>query len=250
MGVIEAALGVLSLIAYLLGAALLICLFISALIIIVIIILLVYSFKTGNVLFPNLLVTGIVFFESPVKSILRQFGIDETRIDLICIRLKNKAMCPTFRKIPYSQRAIFVPQCLRSANCPAVLSPEGIKCRGCGTCGIAQAKAEAEKLGYRFFIVPGSSFIGRMIQKYKPQAIIGVGCLCEVREGLDMMHRHKIPAIGVILDRSGCVSTSLNWDTLFTIMRVNDGQHGASQDIAAPIITDDKIPTADRPNNQ
>jgi hypothetical protein len=222
MGIVEAALEVLSLMAFIMGALVLAGLLISAILIVVILILLAYSFKTGNVLFPNLLVTGIVFFESPLRAILRMLGVDDSRVDRICIQLKNKAICPTFRKIPYRRRAIFLPQCLRSTNCPAVLSPEGIKCKGCGACGISEAKKKAEKLGYMFFVVPGSSFIVRMMRKYEPQAIIGVGCLCEVREGLDMMHKYRIPAMGVILDRSGCVSTSVNWDTLFTIMGLGD----------------------------
>ncbi|HTX43181.1 MAG TPA: DUF116 domain-containing protein, partial [Methanocella sp.] len=64
-----------------------------------------------------------------------------------------------------------------------------------------------------------SSFIVRMIQKYHPRAIIGVGCLCEVKEGLDLMHKNKIPAIGVVLNRSGCVNTTLDWEKFFEVMQ-------------------------------
>jgi hypothetical protein len=73
-----------------------------------------------------------------------------------------------------------------------------------------------------FFVVPGSSFIMRMMKKYHPSAIIGVGCLCEIKEGLDMMHKYKIPAVGVVLDRSGCVSTVLNWEKLFEVMQLHE----------------------------
>jgi hypothetical protein len=72
------------------------------------------------------------------------------------------------------------------------------------------------------FVVPGSSFIMRMIQKYRPEAIIGVGCMCEVRDGLDMMHRYHIPAIGVMLERSGCVNTQLDWGRLYDVMNATD----------------------------
>jgi hypothetical protein len=149
---------------------------------------------------------------------LRMLRIDDTRMDRIAIRLKNQAMMKTFRKVPFGKRAIFLPQCLRSPTCPAVLSPEGIKCRDCGACGISRAHKEAEKLGYMFFVVPGSSFISRMCQKYRPSAIIGVGCIYEVHDGLDMMHRRKIPAIGVMLDRSGCVGTQVDWNRLYAVM--------------------------------
>jgi hypothetical protein len=34
----------------------------------------------------------------------------------------------------------------------------------------------------------------------------------EVKEGLDLCNSNDIPAIGVLLTQSGCVSTTLNWD--------------------------------------
>ncbi len=222
MGIVEAAIEVLSLLAFVIGSLMLVGLALSTLTILIILLLLAYSFRTGNILFPNLMVTGIVFFESPIRVILRTLHVDDTRMDLITIKMKNQAIYPTFRKVPFNKRAIFLPQCLRSTTCPAILSPEGIKCRGCGACGISEARKEAEKLGYMFFVVPGSSFIMRMVQKYRPEAIIGVGCMYEIRDGQDMMHRHQIPAIGVMLDRSGCVNTQLDWDRLFVAMHAID----------------------------
>ncbi|CAJ38108.1 DUF116 domain-containing protein [Methanocella arvoryzae] len=222
MGVMETLLGLLYYLALILGSAVILVILVSMVITGIVALLLAYSFKTGNVLFPNLMISGLMFFDSPVKTIFRAFGVGESRIDRIGIRMKNRAICPSFRKTPFSKRAIFVPQCLRSVRCPAALSPEGIMCKDCGACGIASARKEATKLGYKFFIVPGSSFIIRMIRQYQPEAIIGVGCLCEVREGLDMMHRSKIPAMGVIMDRAGCVSTTLDWQKLYEIMNLSD----------------------------
>jgi hypothetical protein len=222
MGIFETVMGVLSLLAYAFGWAFIILVLLSAILILVSLLLIAYQFRTGNFLFPNLLVAGIDFFESPIRVVLRAFKIDDLRMDKIAIRLKNQAMYKSFRKIPYEKRAIFLPQCLRSPTCPAVLSPEGIKCRDCGACGISKAQKEAKRLGYMIFVVPGSSFIMRMIQKYRPEAIIGVGCMCEVRDGLDMMHRYHIPAIGVMLERSGCVNTQLDWGRLYDVMNAND----------------------------
>ncbi len=219
MDFLETVISALSFLATLLGAILLLILFSSAIMVAIAIALLAYSFKTGNVLFPNLLIIGIMFFEGPIKAIVRLFGVDDSAIDRTSIDMQNRAMMPSFSKIPFDKRAIFIPQCLRSVECPARLSPEGIKCKGCGQCGIKNARQAAEKLGYMVFVVPGSSFIIRMIQKYHPSAIIGVGCLCEVKEGLSLMHKNKIPSIGVVLDRSGCVSTVLDWEKLLTVMQ-------------------------------
>lgn len=222
MALLDDVLAVLYLLATLLGALILITFVVSVIIVIIATILLVYSIKTGKILFPNLLVIGIMFFEGPIKAITRLFGFDDSILDRISIDMQNKAMRASFSRIPFEKRAIFIPQCLRSVECPARLSPEGIKCKDCGLCEITRAKNAAEKLGYKFFVVPGSSFIVRMIRKYHPEGIIGVGCLCEVKEGLDLMHKNKVPSMGVVLERSGCVSTVLDWDKLFEVMNACD----------------------------
>ncbi len=70
------------------------------------------------------------------------------------------------------------------------------------------------QLGYRVFIVPGSTFIKRMARKYRPRAIIGVGCLVEVKDGIDMADRMGITAIGVVNLKDGCVETIADWVAL------------------------------------
>lgn len=227
----------LSFLALILGSLLLVILFISAITVAIAVLLLVYSLKTGKILFPNLLVLGILFFEGSIKAVVRLFGVDDVFVDRLSIDLQNRAMKPAFIRIPYDKRAIFIPQCLRSSECPARLSPEGIKCKDCGLCEITKAKQAAEKLGYSFFVVPGSSFIVRMIYKTHPRAIIGVGCLCEIKEGLDLMHKHKIPALGVVLDRAGCVSTILDWDKFYEVMHAYE-HDGAT--VHADIVTGDQ----------
>ena len=66
----------------------------------------------------------------------------------------------------------------------------------CGQCTVGEARISLEKLGYRVFIIPGSSFIKRMVKKYHPKAIIGVGCLTEVKEGIDMANKIGLVAWG------------------------------------------------------
>jgi len=73
----------------------------------------------------------------------------------------------------------------------------------------------AERLGYRVFIVPGSSFIERVVKIYRPQAILGVGCKAEVKNGLDVFQGRGVAAVGITLKRAGCVSTDLDWDVLY-----------------------------------
>jgi hypothetical protein len=110
-----------------------------------------------------------------------------------------------------------MPQCLRSSKCPAVLTPEGLKCRSCGQCEVGEARLLLEKMGYRVFIVPGSSFIKRMVKKYRPKAIVGVGCLAEVKEGIDMADKLGLVVMGIVTLKEGCVETIANWPEIYEI---------------------------------
>ncbi len=178
-------------------------------------VLILYSFKTGHFFAARLMLISISLLESVIKALFLLVRADASIVDDVGIRLRNYINRKKFLCIPHSGRFIFIPQCVRSVDCPAKLTPEGIKCIGCGRCNVGEAKKFAEGLGYRFFVVSGSSFIKRIIKKYRPEAIIGVGCQLEIKEGLDLCHSHDIPAIGIPLTRAGCVSTTLDWEKLY-----------------------------------
>jgi hypothetical protein len=57
-----------------------------------------------------------------------------------------------------------------------------------------------------------------MIKKYRPEAIVGVGCIIEVKEGLEMAESIDLLAMGVVTSKDGCVETLLDWDTLFEVL--------------------------------
>jgi hypothetical protein len=178
-------------------------------------ILILYSFKTGHFFAARLMLISISLLESVIKALFWLGRMDDSVVDDVGIRLRNYINRKKFIKVPRDSRFIFLPQCVRNANCPAKLTPEGIKCIACGRCNVGDAKKFAEGLGYRFFVVPGSSFIKRIIKKYRPKAIVGVGCQMEIKEGLDLCHSYDIPAIGVPLSQAGCVATTLDWEKLY-----------------------------------
>ncbi len=177
--------------------------------------LIAYSFKTERFIFPNFMLFSITILENLVKALFRLVGADDSIVDNVGIALKNKISLKKFRGAPVSRRMIFLPQCLRAIDCPSKLSPEGIKCINCGGCEIGTAKKSAEELGYKVFIVPGSSFIRRLVRKHKPLAILGVGCMTEIKAGLEMCQKLNLYGVGLVLDRAGCVSTVLNWDDFY-----------------------------------
>ncbi|ATZ60965.2 MAG: DUF116 domain-containing protein [Methanosarcinales archaeon Met12] len=160
---------------------------------IVIAMLALYYFKTGDSPTPNVLLSGLLVLEGFVKAFFRLAGLDDSIIDKVAIQLQNKISSRQFNAHPPTEKAIFFPQCLRSIDCIAKLSPEGIQCVHCDRCEIGAAKKILEEQGYTVFIVPGSSFIKRMIMKYAPKAIVGIGCATEIKGGMELCHRFNVP---------------------------------------------------------
>lgn len=183
----------------------------------ILVIISLYSIKKGRLYFPSLIRSGLVFFEGLMKAFFRLLGLEDREMLTFLIKLHNAMNTAAFERIPVSERAIFMPQCLRSSRCPAHLTPEGLKCRSCGQCTIGQVRFLLEKMGYRIFIVPGSSFIKRMVKKYRPKAIIGVGCLPEVKEGIDMADKMGLVVMGVVTLKEGCVETLVNWEDVYKV---------------------------------
>jgi uncharacterized protein len=167
-------------------------------------------FKTREILIPGATLFILSMFEAPIRYMLWVIGIEEDVVSRLIVEVRNLLYHDRYERTPYSQRAIFIPQCLRSPHCPAPLTPEGIRCLGCGKCGIGKLKDDAEALGYKFFISPGSSLVKRMVKKYRPKAVLGVGCPMEVKEGTEKMASYGLPVQGVILDRDGCVDTRVD----------------------------------------
>jgi hypothetical protein len=183
----------------------------------ILVIISLYSIRKKKLYFPKLIKSGLVFLEGLMKAMFRFLGLEDREMLSFFIKLHNAMNEPEFTRTPVTERAIFMPQCLRSSQCPAHLTPEGLKCRNCGQCTVGETRVLLEQLGYRIFIVPGSSFIKRMVKKYRPKAIIGVGCMAEVKEGIDMADKMGLVVMGIVTLKEGCVETIVNWADLYEV---------------------------------
>lgn len=191
-----------------------------------------YSIKRGRFYFPRIVNAGLLMTEGFVKAICKFFGLDDRELTTFFIRLHNTMTKNSFAAVPVEKRAIFIPQCLRSSACPANLTPEGIVCRRCGRCEIGAQIDKLEEMGYRVWIAPGSTLIKRMVVKYRPEAVIGVGCLVEVKEGLEMLDKAGLIGMGVLTLKDGCVETIMNWSDLLEVAQ--EGLPDQKWDRAAP----------------
>lgn len=179
--------------------------------------------RTGKAYFPGLLVFLATALESPLKAVLKLSSIDGAIVDQMLIEMRNRLARPAFSAVPASERFLFLPQCLRNVKCPAKLTTEGVQCINCGLCAIKDMKAEAEKLGYRVFIVTGSSMVKRIILAQKPKAIFGVACMPEVKMGLELCDKFRLPSQGLPLMKAGCVSTVVDADALLEALSYGTG---------------------------
>ena len=74
-----------------------------------------------------------------------------------------------------------------------------------------------------------------MVRKYSPKAIIGVGCLGEVKEGLEMADKLGLISMGVVTLKEGCVETLLDWELLIEIVKLGVDPATLPPDLANPV---------------
>ena len=103
---------------------------------------------------------------------------------------------------------IFLPHCLRVADCEARLTKNGVECTECGRCSIGIIKSKAEPMGYGVFIVPGSSFVEKIIKEQKFKGILGIACYEDLNHM--MMKLSDFAPQGVLLSRDGCFQTKVD----------------------------------------
>jgi len=186
----------------------------------VLVIIIMVSVRRGRFYLPGLIKPGLSIAGSLVRALCKLMGMEEDDLTMFLINMRNKMNREEFASTPVEQRAIFLPQCLRSSKCPSRLGPEGLTCMHCKRCGISAATDHLEKMGYKIFIMPGSTFVKRIVMKYRPRAVLGVGCLMEVREGLELADKLGVPALGLVMLRDGCVETDLNWEELLKMASI------------------------------
>ena len=177
---------------------------------------------------PRLLKAGLVMAEGMIKAFCRLLGLEDQELTAFFIRLHNTLSTTSFEEVPVKERAIFIPQCMRASDCPAHLTPEGLICRRCGRCEVGENIDHLEEIGYMVWIAPGSTLIKRMFKKYHPKAIIGIGCLMEVKEGLEMCDKAGVIGMGVVTMRDGCVETAVNWPDVYDVALLGTEENGTA----------------------
>ena len=176
--------------------------------------------KKKKLILPKLLLFTVDTFYFQLKKLAKKFYFGDNIIDLIGIDVRNHLGLEKFAKVEAEDRIVIVPQCLRHVKCPARLdSMIGIACKECGLCILKDLKAEAEKLGYGFYIVPGGRFVQRIVKTVKPKAALGVACIKDLNIAMHELAGTKTVVQGVPLLKDGCVQTQVNTKELMMKLR-------------------------------
>lgn len=184
-----------------------------AILILAALILGIFVARKNQIKFPRFLLYLVDLLYSPLKTIAHFLKLDEHLIDNIAIQVRDEINKEKFRHIPADKTLIFLPHCLRHKDCPATLQKDGLNCTECGMCSIGVIKKKSEPMGYKLYIVPGSSFVKKIVMENKFQAVIGVACHEDLNQM--MMLLSDFCPQGVLLEKTGCFETKVNVKKVF-----------------------------------
>jgi hypothetical protein len=154
-----------------------------------------------------------------LERLAAKLGIDEEQLFRLYVDLKNNAYRDRFGKTPYSDRALFIPQCLRSRKCSAELYKSGFECLKCGKCDVLKIINLANDHGYKeVYVVSGGSMIKKLLSTRRPKACLGIGCFKELILGSFVCEKLGTIAQGMPLLKDGCVDTKVDWESLSTLI--------------------------------
>ena len=179
----------------------------------VIIILGVLLARKNKIKFPRFILFVVDSLYFPFKSIANFLKLDEYLIDDIAIRVRDELNKEKFKSVPAEKTLIFLPHCLRHRDCPATLQKEGLNCTECGLCSIGVIKKKAEPMGYKLYIVPGSSFVKKIVMENKFKAVLDVACHEDLNQM--MMLLSDFCPQGALLEKTGCFETKVNIKKVF-----------------------------------
>ncbi len=135
---------------------------------------------------------------------------------------ENKKNLKDYTLIPFSQRLILLPQCLRNTRkCQAEERGNQYLCKRCGACKIGKIILEAERLGYQgVYILKGGSAVQPLLKVNRPRAVLGVACQVEGEVGIKICKKNRVKVQFVSLLRDGCADTDVNLKSVVTLMRM------------------------------
>ena len=169
--------------------------------------------KEDKLVFPKLLLFTVDMFYGIFKKFSENVGVDGKIVDQIGVEVRNKVNEKVYKDIEPQDKIVVLPHCLRSTECEANLETSGLVCNNCNRCVIGVIKNKAEEKGFKVFIIPGSTFLKKILEKNDFKAVLGVACYQDLN--LSMMKLSKFSCQGVPLLKDGCINTKVDVKAVF-----------------------------------
>lgn len=125
---------------------------------------------------------------------------------------RNLSMNDKFKNVPFADRMIFIPHCMRNVKvCKAIDKGAFYICVQCKGCKISDITTLAKQLGYKeTYIMKGGRAIENILKTQKPKAIIGIACYFEGAQAIKMTDKAKILTQFIPLTKDGCADTDID----------------------------------------
>lgn len=169
--------------------------------------------KEDKLVFPRLLLFTVDMFYGIFKKFSENVGVDGKIVDQIGVEVRNKVNEKVYKHIKPQDTIVVLPHCLRSTECEAKLEASGLVCNNCNRCVIGVIKTKAENKGFKVFIIPGSTFLKKILERNDFKAVLGVACYQDLN--LSMMKLSKFSCQGVPLLNDGCINTKVDVKAVF-----------------------------------
>jgi uncharacterized protein len=169
--------------------------------------------KEDKLVFPRLLLFTVDMFYGIFKKFSENVGVDGKIVDQIGVEVRNKVNEKVYKHIEPQDKIVVLPHCLRSTECEAKLESSGLVCNNCNRCVIGVIKTKAEDKGFKVFIIPGSTFLKKILERNDFKAVLGVACYQDLN--LSMMKLSKFSCQGVPLLKDGCINTKVDVKAVF-----------------------------------
>lgn len=117
----------------------------------------------------------------------------EKKTRTVDVKKNNAEQLAKFILAPFNKRILFLPHCLQKDF-------------------RIEIKDFAEKLGYNVVVAAGGSQVFKAIQKFKPQAIVGIACMREIYLAVSELEDINLPYQSLELSDDGCKNTKANID--------------------------------------
>jgi len=164
-----------------------------------------------NVWLAGLFAEILDFFYLPIKYFFYKFS-DPKILDKWMVSLKNIAHRNDFRKT--KNRIVVAPHCMRSMDCPAHSTQNGIQCISCGKCIFEKLSTDAQKYGYKLYIITGSSFVKHILHEGETDGALLIACDYELNKVMQALKNTKIITYGIPMLNDGCYNTQVDYNDI------------------------------------